>query len=269
MKAYPLLLMCLTMLVRVSAAEGLSIAWTNNMLRVSGPNIPGEFMETWYLEAFCKSGSTQRNWDQTVIPHKTTLVEARGGKWLRLKTQVEPSVTVDHEIIAGVDEVTFYLKIQNEGKAAVDVQWFQPCTRVDRFTGLKQHDYPSKSFIYTKLGLVMLDKLPREEAAIYKGGQVYVPKGIPMADVNPRPISQERPVNALIGAFSADNKMVFATAWSDTQELFQGVIVCLHNDPRIGGLKAGERKGLKGKMYFLPNDPALLLTRYNADFPAN
>jgi hypothetical protein len=45
------------------------------------------------------------------------------------------------------------------------------------------------------------------------------------------------------------------------------VIVCLHNDFRIGGLKPGETKKLHGKLYLLPNDPEALLARYRRDFP--
>ena len=55
-------------------------------------------------------------------------------------------------------------------------------------------------------------------------------------------------------------------AWDQTQELFQGVIVCLHNDPRIGGLKPAEIKKLHGKVYLLRNDPKALLKRYERDF---
>ena len=84
--------------------------------------------------------------------------------------------------------------------------------------------------------------------------------------MNPRPISVIQPVNGLIGCFSTDEKSLLAVAWSDTQELFQGVIICLHNDPRIGGLLPGETKRLKGKIYILANDPAKLLQRYEADF---
>ncbi|MEK7674234.1 MAG: hypothetical protein AAB676_00180 [Verrucomicrobiota bacterium] len=89
-----------------------------------------------------------------------------------------------------------------------------------------------------------------------------------MQDVNPRPISPDRPVNGLMGCFSGDSKYLLAMAWDRTQELFQGVIVCLHNDPHVGGLKAGETKKLRGKVYFLKNDPANLLERYHRDFPS-
>jgi hypothetical protein len=247
------------------AADPLTIGWTNNMLRISGAQVPGQYFDTWYLEAFCRSGSTDRKWEETTIPHETKLISASAQK-IRLRTTVEPSVVIDHEITASADEVDFRLTVRNEGKEFVDVQWFQPCTRLDRFTGAKQTNYIEKSFIFTAGGLQLLSKLPRAEEAVYRGGQVYVPQGIPLADVNPRPISTIKPANNLIGCFSADGKMLFATAWDETQELFQGVIVCLHNDPRIGGLKPNETKKLHGKVYVLDNDPDALLARYKKDF---
>jgi len=250
------------------AAESLRIAWTNNMLTIAAVNLPGKTVTIWYLEAFCRSGSTHRDWKQTTIPHKTELIEAdKEGKRLRLRTLVEPSVEVLHDIEAGRDEVDFRMELKNKGDEAVDVQWVQPCMRVDRFTGLKQDDYIQRSFIFTKDGLTALDKSRRIEEALYRGGQVYVPEGINLEDVNPRPISPDKPVNGLIGCFSEDSKYLLAMAWDQTQELFQGVIVCLHNDPRIGGLGAGETKKLHGKVYFLPADPDALLQRYVRDFP--
>lgn len=251
----------------VFAQHPLHISWTNNMLRITGAQVPGDYVETWYLEAFCRSGSTHQKWDLTTIPHKTEVVENRPHK-ITLRTRVEPSIVIDHVLTTKIDEVDFQVTARNEGNSFVDVQWFQPCTRVDRFTGLKQSNYIEKSFIFSADGLQLLSKLPRTEEAIYRGGQVYVPSGVPLEDVNPRPISLIKPANALIGCFSADDKKLFATAWDQTQELFQGVIVCLHNDPRIGGLKAGETRKLRGKMYILPNDPEALLERYQKDFPA-
>ena len=66
---------------------------------------------------------------------------------------------------------------------------------------------------------------------------------------------------------SADSKWLFATAWEPYQELFQGVIRCIHSDFRIGGLEPGETKTIRGKFYLLKNDPAELLRRYENDFP--
>lgn len=263
----PGLLMLLHGLASVHAADGLSISWTNNMLTVRGDNLPGDRVDIWYLEAFCRSGSTDRDWRETVMPHETRLVRADpDGRFIRLASKVEPAVEVTHEIRAGRDEVDFQLEIVNRGDAFADVQWFQPCMRVGAFTGRTQEDYWPRCFIYTKDGFTTLDKTRRTVEARYRGGQVYVPEGIDLDDVNPRPLSPDRPVNGLMGAISHDDLYLLAMAWDRTQELFQGVIVCLHNDPRVGGLRAGETKRLRGKVYFVKNDPAALLERYRADF---
>jgi hypothetical protein len=261
------LLLTIVTSITTLSADPLNLTWTNNMLRVSGPNVPGEFVEIWYLEAFCRSGSTHRKWDETTIPHKTEIVSAAPQK-IRLRTKVEPSVILEHEITAGTDEVDFKVSARNDGREFADVQWFQPCIRVDRFTGAKQNDYIEKSFIFTKDGAKLLSELPRNEEAVYHGGQVYVPQGIALNDVNPRPISDTKPANNLVGCYSKDGKKLLATAWDSTQELFQGVIVCLHNDPRIGGLKPVESKSLHGKLYLLENNIPALLTRYQKDFPS-
>jgi len=250
-----------------AAAEGLTIAWTNNLLSISGPNMPGGKVDIWYLEAFCRSGAHNRDWRQTTIPHKTEMIAADpAGRRVRLRTIVQPKVEVWHDIRARKDEVDFRLTLRNGGDQFLDAQWFQPCMRVDRFTGATQSNYINKCFIFTEHGLTTLDQTRRTEDALYRGGQVYVPKGINRDDVNPRPISPDQPVNGLMGCFSADNQFILATAWDRTEELFQGVIVCLHNDPRIGGLKPGETKKLRGKVYFLKNDRDLLLKRYRRDF---
>lgn len=252
-----------------AADEAMKLAWDKNMLTISGPQIPGGYIQIWYIEAFCKKGSTHRDWEQTVIPQKTQ-ISATGpdGHLLTLRTVVQPRVEVYHEILARADEVDFTVTLDNRGTEPVDLEWFQPCVRVDRFTGLDQTNYVNRSFIYTKEGLQMLNRLPQAENAIYKGGQVYVPTGINLEDVNPRPINAYPPANGLIGCFSADGKKLLATAWDQTQELFQGVIVCLHNDPHVGGLKPGEVKKLHGKLYLLDNNTDELLKRYQKDFPA-
>jgi hypothetical protein len=254
----------------VCAAADLKLAWTNNMLRVSGPHIPGGKVEVWYLEAFCRHGSTRQDWGLTTIPHRTDLLSTNARQnHLRLRSRVEPDVEVEHEITATADEVDFKLSLRNNGAQFADLQWFQPCIRVAGFTGRVQSNYISRCFIFTERGLTTLDRTRRREEARYRGGQVYVPSGIDLNDVNPRPISPDVPVNALIGCFSADNQLLLATAWDQTQELFQGVIVCIHNDPRVGGLAPGQKKQLRGKLYLMDNDPAKLLDRYRKDFPGD
>lgn len=268
MRFLPLGLACFAALLDANAASSLRVGWTNNFLTITGKGLSGDAVKINYLEAFCRRGSTHREWGQTVLPQRTELVSAdRAGKHLVLKTHVEPGVEVLHDIRAGADDVDFRLTLRNTGSALVDVDWFQPCLRVDAFTGGNQDSYVSRCFIFTERGLVTLDRTRRTEDALYRGGQVYVPEGIDLNDVNPRPISPDRPINGLIGCFSADNRYVLAMVWDHTQELFQGVVVCIHNDPRVGGLKAGETKTLHGKIYHLRNDPEALLERYAKDFP--
>jgi hypothetical protein len=72
----------------------------------------------------------------------------------------------------------------------------------------------------------------------------------------------------LIGCFSADHKYLLATAFDSTHELFEGVYVCLHSDPHVGGLAAGEKRRIHGKIYFMKNDVPGLVRRYQRDFPA-
>lgn len=250
--------------------DGLHIEWKNNILTISGKNLPREKMNILYLEAFCKTGSTNREWDSTTIPHQTALLSASDdGRYIQLRSIVQPNVEVIHDIKAGKDEVEFNLMLQNKGDKDVDIDWFQPCIRIDQFTNRKQEDYIPRCFIFTDSGLTTLDQTRRTDEGFYKEGQTYVPHGINLKDVNPRPISLDHPVNGLIGCFSDDDKYILATAWDNYQELFQGIFVCIHSDPRIGGLKAGEMKELKGKVYFLKNNPEKLLQRYYRDFISN
>ena len=248
-------------------AEPLRISWAKEMLTIESPRLPGGKVQVWHLEAFCRKGSTDRDWSQTVVPHKTELVEADEQRTrIKLKTIVGGVVTVTQEIRSMHEEVDFRLELVNTGSEPVDVDWAQPCIRVHDFTGRKQDDYFEQCFIFTEQGLTRMSETHREQHARYTPGQVYVPAGIDLADVNPRPISKTRPVNALVGCFSGDGTMILASAWSDVQELFQGIIVCVHSDFRIGGLKPGERKRLRGKIYVVPNDVKALLRRYGRDF---
>ena len=96
---------------------------------------------------------------------------------------------------------------------------------------------------------------------------MWCPTDVDRADVNPRPLSPLVTSNGLIGCYSEDEKMIFAVAFEPYQELFQGVITCIHSDFRIGGLKAGETKRVRGKMYFAGSDVGELLKRYRSDFP--
>ncbi len=268
--------LCWTALLAASCAgtaprtgPELRISWEKNYLTVHAPEIPGGQVRVYYLEAYCRSGSRDRKWNLTTIPHRTEKLPDSDDRTIRLRCRVDGGVEVDHVIAASKGEVSFDVVAVNRGAEYVDAVWVQPCIqRLNAFTGADQQTYPARCFIFIDGKQTFLHKARRTEEAVYKGGQVYIPAGIDPADANPRPHSPDVPSNDLVGCVSHDGKWILATAWEPCQELFQGVIVCIHSDFRLGGLKPGETKRAKGRIYVVENDVEALLRRYREDFPA-
>ena len=118
------------------AARPLTISWEKNYLTIRG-DFPGNEISILYLEAYCRPGSTDREWGQTVIKHTTRLVSTReDGRVIKLQDELADGVVVDHTITAGVDEIDFQLVARNPTARASEAHWAQPCLRVDRFTGM-------------------------------------------------------------------------------------------------------------------------------------
>jgi hypothetical protein len=266
----------LALLTGAGAAQGgdreLTLSWDREMLTVHGKHIPGGALEVWYIEAFCRPGSSRRAWDKTVIRHRTERVQSGAdGKSIKLRSHLDDGVVVDHEIRVGRDEVDFRVVALNPTQKDSAAHWAQPCIRVDRYAGTKpEHNsekYLRHCFIDVDGRPARLPTAPWAREAIYTPGQVWCPEAVSRDDVNPRPLSSIVPSSGLIGCVSADGKEMVATAWEPYQELFQGVIVCLHSDFRIGGLKPGESKTMRGKIYLMPADLGALHERYRKDFP--
>jgi hypothetical protein len=252
--------------------RALSLDWRKEILTIRGAHLPGGAVEILYIEAYCRPGSTKREWKQTVIPHKTDLIEsAPDGRLIRLRSRLEDGVVVDHEIRAGRDEVDFRVVATNPTGTESQAHWAQPCIRVDRYAGVKMEHaseaYLPRCFLYVDGRPVRMPTTPWARTAVYTPGQVWCPERVSRDDVNPRPLSPIVPSNGLIGCISADGQELLATAWEPYQELFQGVIVCLHSDFRIGGLKPGQTKTIRGKIYLMRADLPGLLARYRGDFP--
>lgn len=244
------------------------LKWKDNLLTVSGQDLPGGDLAIWYLEAYCRPGSTDRDWGQTVIGHKTELISASDdGQRIRLKCLLKDGVVVEHDIQAVSDGVQFRVVAKNPTDKESEAHWAQPCIRVGNFTGRKQTDYLDKCFVFLDGKLERLPTRDWATKARYTPGQVWAPKSVNRNDVNPRPLSPLVPSNGLIGCFSADESWIMASAWEPYQELFQGVIVCVHSDFRIGGLKPSESKTIRGKVYLLKGGVEDLVKRYEADFP--
>ncbi len=252
----------------------LTITWQNKMLQIEGDHLPGKKLDVWYIEAYCRPGSTHRDWNKTVIPHTSKLVRrADDGTEIVLQDELEDGVIVEHRITTEDDSVSFDIVAKNPTQKASEVAWAQPCVRVERFTATpteKRLDlvppYARKCFIFVDGKPTRLPTEPWATEAIYTPGQVYAAKGVSRDDVNPRPLSDIVPSNNLMACLSGDEKHVIGVAFEPCQELFQGVITCIHSDFRIGGLAPGETKTIRGKIYLLPNDLSELQRRYRKDF---
>jgi hypothetical protein len=255
-------------------AKPLAISWEKNYLTIGG-DFPGKDVKILYLEAYCRPGSTDRDWHETVIPHRAELVsQSDNGSIIKLKDTLADGVIVEHTITASSDEVDFRLTAHNPTDKSSEAHWAQPCLRVDRFTGAGNADaralvpaYARKCFLFVDGALTRLPTEPWADKARYIPGQVYCPRHVNRNDVNPRPLSKVVPSSGLCGCFSADEQQILAIAWEPYQEVFQGVIGCMHNDFRLGGLKPGETKQIRGKLYIVPADVPKLVARFERDFP--
>jgi hypothetical protein len=252
----------------------LRISWDKDVLTVQGGRLGGRALKIWYLEAYCRPDSTTNDWVRhTVIRHRTERVSTNAAATeIRLRCHLEDGVVVDHRIRAGRDDVDFQVRVHNPTATVSQAHWAQPCIRVGEFTGLhdpaksETYDYLRKSFVFLDGRLERMPTPGWATEARYTPGQVWAAPGVPRSDVNPRPLNPLTPSNGLIGCFSADDRSILATAWDPYQELFQGVITCLHSDFRIGGVKPGETKRIHGKLYLVPNDVPALLARYGREF---
>ncbi|MBM4005353.1 MAG: hypothetical protein FJ295_19015 [Planctomycetes bacterium] len=252
----------------------LRIEWESKFLSIRG-EFPGEEIRINYLEAYCRPGSTDRDWRETVIPHQSQRIAGGiDGKVIKLEDHLQDGVIVMHTITAGIDEIDFQVVAHNPMAQPSLAHWAQPCMRVDKFTGCATQDartlvpqYARQCFILLDGSLTRLPTTPWAEKARYTPGQVYCPAHVDRDDVNPRPLSKLVPSHSLCGCFSSDNRKILAVAWEPYQEIFQGVISCLHSDFRIGGLKPQETKVIRGKLYVVDADVNRLLKRYAQDFP--
>lgn len=252
-----------------SKAQPLLVDWKDGWLSIRNERLPNADLVVGYIEAFCRPGSTAAHfWTQTLIPQKTErLADTENGKTINLISRLQDGVEVKHRITSTADEVLFHLVAENPTKIESQAHWGQACIRVGHFTGRDEQTYLPNCFVFIDGKLKRLPTHPWATEAQITPGQVYCPRHVPRSDVNPRPLSTLVPSSGLIGCYSADDKWILATAFEPYQELFQGVFGCIHSDLRIGGLKAGEKKEIRGKIYLIEGDAKRLVARYERDFP--
>ena len=263
-------------LLSLGRADSLTLRFkAPHWLYIEGDHLPGKSIEVNYLEAYCRAGSTDADWvKHTVIPHRAEVLSLSADrKVLKLRDTLEDGVVVDHTVTAGTDDVDFRLVAHNPGPKRSEAHWGQACVRLGDFTGFPASstnldDYLPQCFLILSNRVTRFPEIqPWVKAARYVPGQTWCPRHVPRTDVNPRPLSPVVPDDGLIGAFSGDGQWLFATAWEPYQELFQGVIRCLHSDLRLGGLQPGETKRIRGRIYLMKADPQALRARYARDFP--
>src|SRR5579863_3024430 len=97
----------------------LVLEWHHNILTIHRPAgasdpIPGGEIQILYIEAYCRPGSTNRDWGRTTIGHRTEVV---GGKQrsnrLQLRCTLKDGVIVDHDIRGMPSAVEFELTVHN------------------------------------------------------------------------------------------------------------------------------------------------------------
>src|SRR5262245_38668045 len=121
-----LFVLALAPLASAADPPGLAIAWDKNYLTIRG-EFPGDELKILYLEAYCRPGSTDRDWGQTVIPHTAEKLEAsEDDRVIKLRDKLMDGVVVEHMITTGKDEIDFRLVAHNPTDKASEAHWAQP-----------------------------------------------------------------------------------------------------------------------------------------------
>jgi len=142
-------------------------------------------------------------------------------------------------------------------------------------------DFVARCFVFLEDGLTLLKDTRRvpgtRERKDDKANlpQPWIQEYFPAWRKHPGPIpgqrgySLDRPVYPLIGCVSQDGKCLAAIAWPEARSLGQVWHDCLHPRPAISESynEEANRTVSRGRVYFLPNDEAVLLAAFKRDFP--
>src|SRR5205823_14110756 len=111
----PLVFLLLFLSAPLIAADPkpLALSWEKNFLTIRG-RFPGDEIKIMYLEAYCRPGSTDRDWSQTVISHTARQLPATDADAsIHLEDVLADGVVVSHVIKATADEVDFRIVAHN------------------------------------------------------------------------------------------------------------------------------------------------------------
>ena len=77
------------------------------------PGLPGGSLELLYLEAYCRAGAHDRDWRETVIPHRTAWKRGRRDAVSWLRDVLDDGVIVKHAVMAVAGGVSFRVEAHN------------------------------------------------------------------------------------------------------------------------------------------------------------
>ena len=170
-------------LTTASAApeRALTLSWDKEILTVHGNHLPGGLLEIWYIEAFCRPGSTLATGPGPSFPTRPSLSRSNAGR------------PVDHAAVspggrrrgrprdpwrAAMKSISGSSR-RNPTTANSQAHWAQPCIRVNRYAGTKlepnSEAYLPHCFIYVDGKPVRLPSIPGRRKPLYTPGQVWCP----------------------------------------------------------------------------------------------
>ena len=142
-------------------------------------------------------------------------------------------------------------------------------------------DFVARCFVILEGGLTLLKNTRRvpgtrprkNDPANY--AEPWIQEYVPLWRKHPgqvrgnRGYSLDRPVYPLIGCVSRDGRVLAAIAWPETRRLGQVWHDCLHPRSVIGESydEGTNRIVSRARLYFMPNDEAVLLAAFKRDFP--
>src|SRR6184192_1164724 len=90
----------------------IAIAWANEILTIANPRLGEAPISLRYLKAFCQDGSTNRAWEETVIPHRTELLSSSLNA-IQLRSALGNDIVTDHQIVTNENEISFEINLHN------------------------------------------------------------------------------------------------------------------------------------------------------------
>lgn len=148
----------------IAADQTLTLSRHKNWVVVSGRHLLGGDVRINYIESYCRAGSTDVDWAQTKILHRSEQPAiADNNQVLWIRDTLADGVVIDHTIGIRDDTVTFSMSAHNPTAVASAVHWAQPCVRLGTFTGFNPDytvgnpdDYLPRCFLFLEQKLTRM-----------------------------------------------------------------------------------------------------------------